>query len=382
MMQASMAGEQVRSGEDRAARSRVVILADDLTGACDSGVAFLSAGYSVRVVLGPPPSSAEGQADVTAFTTETRNASADEARERVAEYSAAAICGEVASIVFKKIDSAARGHLGAETMAALEACGATLAMVTPAFPETERTVHSGILSVRDCSGQDARISLRDQFPQVDSTEIDFLHAGFGVNLLVGIDRAIANRTRILICDAETQEDLDRLAEAGIQMQQSLLWAGSAGLARALAKVLPGPVDEIEKPAALRAGRVLLFAGTTHPVTVLQIAHLREHLAGAEDAIFDVEFGETSREEIRAAVSAGPVGSLILTGGDTAWLVLRSLEASSLVLAGELAPGIPWGFVEGGAADGCVVVTKSGGFGDRDALVRAFEFCNRRAHEAA
>ncbi len=382
MMQASVAGEQLRSGEDRAAPRRVVILADDLTGACDSGVAFLSAGYSVRVMLNPPASSVEGRADVTAFTTETRNASAGEAAARVAEYTRLSAEAEWQPIVFKKIDSAARGHLGAETMAALEACGAALAIVTPAFPEAERTVHSGILSVRDCSGQNARISLRDQFPQVDSTEIDFLHSGFGANLLVGIDRAIANRTRILICDAETQEDLDQLAEAGIQMQQPVLWAGSAGLARALAKALPGSSRKVDSHAARRAGRTVLFAGTTHPVTGLQIAHLREHPAVAEDAIFDVNFGETSREEIRAAVSAGPVGALILTGGDTAWLVLRSLEASSLVLAGELAAEIPWGFIEGGVADGCVVVTKSGGFGDRDALVRAFEFCDGRAHEAA
>jgi uncharacterized protein YgbK (DUF1537 family) len=83
-----------------------------------------------------------------------------------------------------------------------------------------------------------------------------------------------------------------------------------------------------------------------------------------------------------AVHAGPVAALILTGGDTAAFVQRSLGASRIELGGELARGIPWGFVEGGVADGCVVITKSGGFGDRDTLVQAFEFCERRSYETA
>ncbi len=44
------------------------------------------------------------------------------------------------------------------------------------------------------------------------------------------------------------------------------------------------------------------------------------------------------------------------------LAVNALEADSFILQGELAPGIPWGLIQGGAAHGCIVVTKSGGFG--------------------
>ena len=379
-----------RSRPDRADHQRIIIVADDLTGACDSGVAFLTTGRTVRVMLDPSVFDAGIEdllaagrgSNVVAFTTETRDLTEEQAKMRVMKCTTALTSAWEQSIVFKKVDSAARGHLGAETIAALEASGAALALVTPAFPQTERTVHSGILSVRDCSGQDARISLRDQFMGVDSAQIDFLRAGPDVNLLLGIDRAIAHGTRILICDADTQEDLERLAEAATQLQQPVLWAGSAGLARALAKALPMPPREIGIAAAQRKGRTLLFVGTDHPVTILQLSHLREHCDGVRDAIFQVQYGSTSEQEVRATFTAEPAGALILTGGDTASFVLRSLDASSIVLAGELAPGIPWGFVEGGVADGCVVVTKSGGFGNRDALVEACEFCDRRSYEPA
>ncbi|HEX9201665.1 MAG TPA: four-carbon acid sugar kinase family protein [Acidobacteriaceae bacterium] len=381
---------QVRPGTDRVTPDRIVIVADDLTGACDSGVAFLASGRSVRVVLDPTSfdtdikgnAKAVGRADVVAFTTETRNLTEQQASARVADYTTALTFAQHQSLIFKKIDSAARGHFGAETVAALEASGAALALVTPAFPQAERTVHSGILSVRDCSGQDTRISLRDQFPAVDPAQIDVLHASPGANLQLGLDRAIANGVRILLCDADTQEDLERLADAGSQLRQRILWAGSAGLARALAKALPAQRSDTGHPAIQREGRILLFSGTPHPVTSLQLSYLREHSASLALTISLIDQESPSKREIHAAFDEEPVAALILTGGDTAYFVLRSLDASSIVLAGEIAPGIPWGFVEGGAADGCVVVTKSGGFGSRDALVEACEFCDRRAYEPA
>ena len=83
-----MLDPQLQPDLDRSAAARVFILADDLTGACDSGAAFLAAGRAVRIVLnialniagiGQEFSHAEA---VLAFTTETRNLSAGEAALR------------------------------------------------------------------------------------------------------------------------------------------------------------------------------------------------------------------------------------------------------------------------------------------------------------
>lgn len=70
---------------------------------------------------------------------------------------------------------------------------------------------------------------------------------------------------------------------------------------------------------------------------------------------------------------GGVASLVLTGGDTAAMVLRALGAESIEVLGEVVAGVPWGRVSGGLADGRFVVTKSGGFGDEMALVEAVKF---------
>jgi uncharacterized protein YgbK (DUF1537 family) len=71
--------------------------------------------------------------------------------------------------------------------------------------------------------------------------------------------------------------------------------------------------------------------------------------------------------IRSAFRKASPRALILTGGETALLAVHALEAHSFILQGEISPGIPWGLIQGGLAHGCVVVTKSGGFGSPDAF---------------
>jgi uncharacterized protein YgbK (DUF1537 family) len=65
---------------------------------------------------------------------------------------------------------------------------------------------------------------------------------------------------------------------------------------------------------------------------------------------------------------------MLTGGETAIAVLRALEAHGLRLSGQLEPGLALGTLAGGPFDGLAVLTKAGGFGDADTLVRVWTAC--------
>jgi uncharacterized protein YgbK (DUF1537 family) len=68
-----------------------------------------------------------------------------------------------------------------------------------------------------------------------------------------------------------------------------------------------------------------------------------------------------------------MGSLLLTGGDTAALVCRCLRPLAIAIGGEIVPGLAWGKFIGGAAGGLAVCTKPGGFGIDQSLVRAVRF---------
>ncbi len=354
----------------------MLIVADDLTGACDAAAAFLGYGRRVRVLLDASACDSPNiPADVLALTAESRTLAADHAAKQIADCIARMEANAPGALLFQKIDSAARGNLATEIGAALRASGAALALVAPAFPDAGRTVADGVLSIRDWSGQDATVNLLEMFRAI-GIDAAILQTGPQEELLLAIGRAIADGVRVLLCDAVEQTHLDRLAAAASRVPHQILWAGSAGLARALGAQLPSPPAHLTGPPARRSGRTILFTGTPHPVTVLQVAEVERDATHSSHArsIHRLVDPSATPEFIMAAFSAEKPAALILTGGETASFVLRALGATGINLAGEIAPGIPWGMVEGGMADGCTVVTKSGGFGQRDALVRAFQFC--------
>lgn len=100
------------------------------------------------------------------------------------------------------------------------------------------------------------------------------------------------------------------------------------------------------------------------------------MAAGEQAGVD---GETIRRRITNALAVGAAevvqdgnaSNLILTGGSTARAVLDSLDATALRMAGEeVAPGIPLATVNGGVAEGATAVTKAGGFGSEQAIIKS------------
>ena len=184
-----------------------------------------------------------------------------------------------------------------------------------------------MLRVRDWSGQDTAKSLRELFPHESAETIEVLPIGSSQELERNVARAVAQGTRILLCDSTSQADLERLAAAALRLKQPLLWAGSAGLAHALAGLLPASPAKARKHTAQRHGRTLLFVGSPHPVTSLQVSHLEQSPGGIHRAIHRIPSTNASAHNVVDSFSTGPVAALILTGGDTAAFVLRSLGAS-------------------------------------------------------
>jgi uncharacterized protein YgbK (DUF1537 family) len=71
-----------------------------------------------------------------------------------------------------------------------------------------------------------------------------------------------------------------------------------------------------------------------------------------------------------------ISGVVVTGGDGARALVDALKADRITLLDEVVPGVPFGVVVGGAADGLSLVTKSGGFGDEETLLAAVEAVRR------
>jgi uncharacterized protein YgbK (DUF1537 family) len=333
---------------------RIVVLADDLTGACDAAAAFLRAGRSVRVWFGTSVEFSTPE-DVQAFNTSSRALSPRRAAREVSS-ACAALASDPNALFFKKVDSAARGPIASELLAAHRALGTRAVVFAPAFPAAGRTVRDATLEIEDAAGQHAQIRLDRLFPFTVRGNI--FHVAHARELVPALD---AGKT-LLICDSATQMDLDALVRAASSFP-GLLYAGSAGLAQALSGLIPArPMAALVPPAA----RTLLVVGTSHPVTKLQLEELEDAKPdGVQVLQLRVSFGAAGR--IRSAFRSYAPQAFILAGGETALLAVGALGAHSFILQGEFAPGIPWGTIQGGDAHGLTVVTKSGGFGSPSAF---------------
>jgi uncharacterized protein YgbK (DUF1537 family) len=122
--------------------TQIAIVADDLTGAADAAALFAQAEFATVVPLVP---GAAPRADVLSISTESRELSPDEAGARVRSAVAGlrSAGGSPPNILYKKLDSALRGQIRAELVAAIDALGEQCALVAPALPAERRTTVGG-----------------------------------------------------------------------------------------------------------------------------------------------------------------------------------------------------------------------------------------------
>ena len=110
------------------------VIADDFTGALDTGVQFASYGAALE---------ADAQTQVLVVDAETRHLPAAQAYDTVYRLVRWAKEKKIGCI-YKKTDSALRGNIGAELSAALAADGGDRLHFVPAFPNLERVTRGGV----------------------------------------------------------------------------------------------------------------------------------------------------------------------------------------------------------------------------------------------
>jgi len=310
--------------------NRVLIFADDLTGAADCAAAFLGRARRVSVALG---AGAMPRAEVLAVDLDTRSRTERDARRIVGRaFSSAA--ARRAGILFKKIDSTLRGHVAAELSAARRALGRRCPVIlAPAFPAQGRLVKNGRVYVN------------------------------GV--------ALRGAPRMQMLDAQSDGDLDRIARSGLAMRPRPLFVGSAGMAHALARCLRAARGAPREPVRRRP--VVTVVGSASPVSVRQARRLSDSAPAARHhVLLQLEWTRqptardrpVARRLARIVASNAAHAHYVLTGGETARAVLDALGVRAYRLLGEVEPGVPFGL----APDGTLVCTKAGAFGHRDTLV--------------
>lgn len=407
--------------------AKLLIIADDFTGALDTGVQFTARGAVTRVVTDPAYDFAQADADVLVMVAETRHLTSEQAYETVFRIARNARDAGI-SYIYKKTDSALRGNIGSELDAVMDAVGTETLAFLPAFPKMNRVTRGGIHYIDDIPVAESVFG-KDPFEPVKTssvTEILKQQSRMPV-VLHGAAASPAPMTPgIHLYDAATDEDLARIARE-LGPDRLRLSAGCAGFATALADLLELEGTEPQTPE-LPTG-FFIACGSMNPVTLRQMRRAEQsgfvhiHLEPfqklepkwleSEDCsrkiriwleqartsgrcMLDVNdplgVDDTERyayargmttEDLRIRISAqlaqlmkrlldsGLEATILCTGGDTLLALMRAVEVTDLTPVRELAVGaVLTRFVYRGRAYD--IISKSGGFGAPDLFCKLAE----------
>jgi uncharacterized protein YgbK (DUF1537 family) len=394
--------------------NRIGIIADDLTGASDTAVQFVRAGWDTELQLRPYTT----RANVIAVTTDSRNQNAPDAATAVAN-TVMRLREAGITHIYKKIDSTLRGHISAEVQAVIDNWSpGAIAIVCPAFPAAGRTVVGGELRVNGVPVAQTAAS-SDPVSPVTESHIPTMLGAPHVEREPGesaqnLAERIARAGRVVVVDATTDDDLRRLADAVALIGPDAIPVGSAGLARHLASAWrtepavpalvivtslqdvarrqaaavegtgtfryePAPDVLIDDRAWMRSSsKILDELDESHATLLLTAPTDRSHDLPA--TLIPSRFAELAARIITQR-SRGSIAGIVVTGGDGARALVDALGATGIALRDEVAVGVPIGTLVGGRAEGLPIVTKAGGFGTEDVLVQAVQAvqarCDRR-----
>lgn len=402
-----------------------LIIADDLTGAADCAIAFGRRGLRASVGWGNILPADRQRTRIFSYNADSRPLPV--AETIVLHDNLLEELWTPQLLLLKKIDSTLRGQPAAEIAVTIDflkrKTGHAFGIMAPAFPATGRYTRRGRVFIDETELEHTELWKSDHtYPTSDLCAIIRSGAGVPCTLVplseVRGDRAaLAARLDALekqgcgiaMLDAETEDDLQRIALAAKRDNPSRFFIGSAGLAHAFASLLP--LGNRKRSAlSVSPGGNLIAVGSLAYAS----RHAVEHLIATRDISYfpvspdmllrnDAELADFARDlsailckgrdavvvitvEDKPDVSIGStlaknlaeslaplvhcVGGIAATGGETASSLMTAFGIKSIVLFDEVEPGVSLGMTMG--KNEIPVATKAGAFGDQYSLVRILD----------
>lgn len=259
---------------------QLFIIADDFTGALDTGIQFQKRGIRTQVLTRTWTQDDEIHPDteVLVVDAETRPMSPEDAYRTVRDLTSHARANGV-PIIYKKTDSALRGNIGAELTAVADACGDGDVYFLPAHPTVNRITRDGIhyidgeLLEHSVFGQDPFEPVRDSYiPDIigrqSAIPTEVIRHSQDLTDYTGVT------SRIIICDAQCTEDIDRRLDEIIGSGNLHYLAGCAGLADRLVDKLDLHRAETIEPH--KTAGMYVACGSLNRITENQVHYAQEH----------------------------------------------------------------------------------------------------------
>ncbi len=377
----------------------MLVLADDLTGALETGAKFALEGITslVTTELSLSPRSHANGVEVLVIDTNSRHLSPSDAGRRIHVLAALARRLEVPRL-YKKTDSTLRGNIGRELESISAAYGGSPVLYVPAYPEMGRTVSGGRLQVNGISVSETGFAADVLNPIRESHIPTVLGGQTSLPVysppVLNADTGIP--TGIHVCDGTTDEDILACARIFLERPDLCLAAGPAALAHGIARLVGWPRKNLAHVPSIE--RCLIVNGSRNEVSVRQMEYALSSgfrrigpswvmsevpacswiiLAQAEEVGNPLQAARQTGRAVREILQHFPADALLIFGGDTARAVVQSVGSPSLLPLAEALPAVPISRMARAGARELYLITKAGGFGPPDIVMELFGRLQRK-----
>lgn len=403
--------------------NRFLIVADDITGANDTGVQLTRRGIETVVTLNANQVGKTPRSYV--LNTESRALKGQQAFEKVSAQAKEFSFDGFAHLI-KKIDSTLRGSVAHEVLAIDKAFGSELVVFMPALPALGRTTENGIHMLSGKRITQTEIAKDPKTPVAEDNLKNLLKTAYEEEIThiyladIDGDRIDFGRGRVFTADATTNSQMEKVVASALKTGKKILWVGSAGIVDSLMQIeIPqNPALALVASVSETSRGQVSFAEDSGARLVT--VHWKDILDGSLQSYLDAAVGVLSsgrdcilvssasrdRTELENSFSEGShrglstddvsmrvrdgmgeiaaeilkaveVSGMFLTGGDAAMGFFEKIGANSFEIVAEVLVGIPLMKISGTDYDGMKVITKAGAFGQSDAI----SFCLRKLRES-
>lgn len=297
--------------------NNIGVIADDLTGANDTGLQFHKHGCNTQIVLDLNAQILnEHITQSWAISTESRNIPSMEAFEAVEN--ATKYLKEHLNIeyFYKKIDSTIRGNIAREALAMLNVLGWDAAVILPAFPNEHRITVGGYHLLKGMPVERTELArdpyspiyeshiptlLKKQLSEDEQDIVGLIELGTVIKgagpVLIALNKFINEGKKLIVVDAVSSIDIEQTILATAKSNFQILPCGSAAMAQALSNIWLPEMKYQNIQKTLPVLPKLVISGSATELTASQIDKLEE-----DDDFTNTYFISLKIEDIMAGVT--------------------------------------------------------------------------------
>ncbi len=415
---------------------KLLVIADDFTGALDTGVQFskkdiptiVSTDENIKYEL------LDEKIQVVVLDIETRHINSFEAFLKVKKVVDKAKEYGI-KYIYKKTDSTLRGNIGSELAGAIKACNSNELFFIPSFPKANRTTINGQHYV-DGKPLNKTAYANDPFePTKHSSIAEIINSQSNIEVVTIKQKDYEtfqlkeDKQAIYVFDAQNDLDLMKIGKVLKERKKLKLTAGCAGFAGILTEILELKRDKAEtKQYELSS---LIISGSVNTASINQVkyseklgyksiiltpkqllAHDYFNSSEGEAFIHDIVskinkgdkiiiktaedrsqvkecldysvklninpkkahllIAENIGKMVKQVLDKTTIGHLVIFGGDTAFGIIKALGCNGIVPQNEIFLGVVASDILSNKYN-VQIITKAGGFGSDDTLIRIVEY---------